>query len=69
VAASRRSRLPALPLDQAVEEYLTWLEFDRHRSPRTVTEYRADLARFTGFAAAAGATRTSKVDRDLVRAY
>ena len=65
----RRSRAAALHLDQAVDEYLAWLELDRHRSPRTVTEYRADLRRFLAFAAAAGVTHTAVVDRDLVRAY
>ena len=65
----RRPRAPALRLDAAVDEYLAWLELDRHRSPRTVTEYRADLRRFLEFAAAARVARTAAVDRDLIRAY
>ena len=69
MATARRPRPPALPLQQAVDEYLTWLELDRHRSPRTVAEYRADLGRFVRVAAAAGVGRTADVDRDLVRAY
>lgn len=65
----RRRRAPALALDAGVDEYLAWLELDRHRSPRTVTEYRADLRRFLEFAAAAGVAHTAVVDRDLIRAY
>jgi integrase/recombinase XerD len=59
----------SLPLAQAIDEYLHWLELDRHRSPRTVVEYGRDLERFLRFAEGAGATRTSGLDRDLVRAY
>ncbi|HEX6539292.1 MAG TPA: site-specific integrase [Candidatus Dormibacteraeota bacterium] len=69
MSSQRRPRASALRLDQAVDEYLAWLELDRHRSPRTVTEYRADLQRFLDFAAAAGVARTAAVDRDLIRAY
>ena len=47
----------------------TGSEFDRHRSQRTVTEYRRDLERFLTFAESAGARRTSALDRELIRAY
>lgn len=59
----------SLPLTHAIEEYLHWLEFDRHRSQNTVTEYRRDLQRFLMFAEASGPRDTSGLDRDLVRAF
>ena len=62
-------RRHAVPLAQAVDEYLHWLELDRHRSQATVTEYRRDLQRFLSFAEAAGITRTAGLDRDLIRAF
>lgn len=45
MATTRRSRPPALPLQQAVDEYLTWLELDRHRSPRTVSAHSGESGR------------------------
>ena len=40
-------RAPRAPkLSQAVDEFLEWLELDKHRSAGTVAEYRADLDRF-----------------------
>jgi site-specific recombinase XerD len=60
---------PSLTLRAAVEEYLAWLELDRHASPNTLDAYRRDLARFAAFAEAHGATRITEVDRDLLRAY
>jgi integrase family protein with SAM-like domain len=50
---ARRSQ-PSLPLTAAVEEYLAWLELDRHASPNTVDAYRRDLAAFAGFAQGQG---------------
>ena len=58
-----------MPLGQAIDEYLEWLELDRHRSPRTVSEYRADLDRFLEFAENAQVRRTAALDRELIRAY
>jgi integrase/recombinase XerD len=34
------------PLTRAAEEYLSWLEVERGRSPRTLAAYRRDLAAF-----------------------
>ncbi len=41
-------------LGAAVDEFLQWLELDRHRSAGTVAEYRADLERFCAYAAEHG---------------
>jgi integrase/recombinase XerD len=35
-------------LSRAAEEYLSWLEVERGRSPRTLAAYRRDLAAFQG---------------------
>ncbi|MDQ6879435.1 MAG: site-specific integrase, partial [Candidatus Dormibacteraeota bacterium] len=58
-----------LPLSEAIDEYLTWLELDRHCSPGTVSEYGADLRRFAEFAGGDQAPGVSELDRDLLRAY
>jgi site-specific recombinase XerD len=59
-----------IPLSQAISEYLGWLELDRHASPRTVAEYRADLGRFADFAGGDdGVPDIAGVDRELLRAY
>jgi len=59
-----------IPLSQAVDEYLGWLELDRHAAARTVSEYRADLGRFADFAGGdAGVPDLSVLDRDLLRGY
>jgi site-specific recombinase XerD len=42
--------MAGLPLSQAIEEYLAWLELDRHASTGTVAGYRGDLQRFAEFA-------------------
>jgi integrase/recombinase XerD len=59
-----------IPLSRAITEYLGWLELDRHASPRTVAEYRADLARFADFAGGDdGLPDIAGLDRELLRAY
>ncbi len=62
---------PGLPLVRAVEEYLQYLELERHCSPGTVSEYRADLERFCTFAGEhyEGEVAVGDIDRDLLRAY
>ena len=60
--------MPAAPLSQAIDEFLSWLEIDKHRSSRTVEEYRDDLQRFQDFIAGAGGS-FDQVDRDALRAY
>jgi integrase/recombinase XerD len=37
---------PALSLSRSAEEYLSWLEVERGRSPRTLAAYRRDLTAF-----------------------
>ena len=59
----------APPLSTAIQEYLAWLEIDRHRSPRTVWQYADDLRFFSDFAggdAAMGSIDT--INRELLRA-
>lgn len=59
-----------LTLPQAIEEYLTWLELDRHASGRTVSEYRRDLDRFGEFVNDHPAAQDiTAIDRDLLRMY
>jgi integrase/recombinase XerD len=59
-----------IPLSQAVEEYLDWLDLDRHATEGTVAEYRRDLERFTDFAGGDdGVPDLGWIDRDLLRAY
>ena len=36
------------PLPRDAEEYLSWLEVERGRSPRTLAAYRRDLASYQG---------------------
>jgi hypothetical protein len=51
---------PPCPLSEAVEEYLQWLDLDRHASPGTVAGYRDELWRFQIFASTArGAHRVA----------
>lgn len=65
----------SLPLSEAVEEYLQWLELDRHASPGTVAGYRDELWRFQSFVDSPveklrlGDLQVAAIDRDLVRAY
>ena len=44
------SRIMAPPLSAAINEFLQWLELDRHASAGTVAEYRADMKRFAKYA-------------------
>lgn len=62
---------PSVPLSEAVEEYLQWLELDRHASAGTVAGYRDELWRFQSFAGehGHGDPPIGSVDRDLMRAY
>jgi integrase/recombinase XerD len=40
------ARLPRAALPRAAEEYLSWLEVERGRSPRTLAAYRRDLVAY-----------------------
>jgi len=44
------------PLPRPAEEYLSWLEVERGRSPRTLSSYRRDLAAYEDALVAAGTT-------------
>src|SRR5450759_372320 len=60
----------APPLSTAIQEYLAWLEIDRHRSERTVAKYADDLRHFSDFAGSdAAIASVDQVDRDLLRRY
>ena len=60
----------AIPLSQAIDEFLSWQELDRHRSPGTIREYRKDLSGFRQFAGGdQGVPDVAGLDRDLLRAY
>ncbi|MGO8686161.1 MAG: site-specific integrase, partial [Candidatus Dormibacteria bacterium] len=62
--------LPRIPLSEAIEEFLSWQELDRHRSPGTIREYRRDLDGFAAFAGGdQGIPDVAGIDRDLLRAY
>jgi integrase/recombinase XerD len=62
--------MAALPLTQAIDEYLAWLELDRHASPGTVHGYRADLRRFSDFVGGdLGVPDIAELDRELLRGY
>src|SRR2546421_12543223 len=62
--------MASLPLSQAIDEYLAWLELDRHASPGTVHGYRADLHRFSDFVGGdVGVPDIAELDRDLLRGY
>src|SRR5256714_6595440 len=62
--------MASLPLSQAIDEYLAWLELDRHASPGTVHGYRADLQRFSDFVGGdAGVPDIAQLDRDMLRGY
>ena len=59
-----------IPLSEAIAEFLSWQELDRHRSPGTITEYRRDLEGFAAFAGGDEAVPDAGgIDRDLLRAY
>jgi Phage integrase, N-terminal SAM-like domain len=62
--------MAGLPLSQAIEEYLAWLELDRHASLGTVAGYRGDLRRFSDFAGGdVGIPDIAELDRDILRGY
>jgi site-specific recombinase XerD len=60
---------PAVPLAEAVIEFLQWLELDRHASLTTVAAYTGELSRFLAFCERTGPLEVDALDRDLVRAF
>ncbi|HEX6404596.1 MAG TPA: tyrosine-type recombinase/integrase [Pseudonocardiaceae bacterium] len=62
--------MAGMSLSGAIDEYLAWLELDRHASPGTVHGYRADLQRFSDFVGGdAGVPDIADLDRELLRGY
>jgi site-specific recombinase XerD len=41
--------VPAAPLSRNAEEFLSWLEVERGRSPRTLSSYRQDLRAYQAY--------------------
>jgi integrase/recombinase XerD len=41
--------MPAAPLSRNAEEFLSWLEVERGRSPRTLSSYRRDLGAYQAY--------------------
>jgi integrase/recombinase XerD len=53
------------PLPRPAEEFLSWLEVERGRSPRTLSSYRRDLAAYEEALAAAGLTMAEAGPADV----
>ncbi len=53
------------PLPRPAEEFLSWLEVERGRSPRTLAAYRRDLVAYRDALAAGGATMEGASPADL----
>jgi integrase/recombinase XerD len=53
-SSSSSTSTSASPLTRGAEEYLSWLEVERGRSPRTLAAYRRDLATFSEALGAGG---------------
>jgi integrase/recombinase XerD len=59
----------AIPLAQAIEEYLDWQALSKGRSPNTVRAYSQDLALFLAHSSGVGVHGLAGVDRELLRGY
>jgi integrase/recombinase XerD len=58
------------PLTRNAEEYLSWLDVERGRSPRTLASYRRDLAGYQDFVARHGTgAQIDGASADVVAAY
>lgn len=58
------------PLSRNAEEYLSWLDVERGRSPRTLASYRRDLRGYQAFVEQGGsAARIDGASADIVAAY
>ncbi len=53
------------PLPRPAEEFLSWLEVERGRSPRTLSSYRRDLAAYEEVLAASGLTMAGAGPADV----
>ena len=56
-------------MDEALEEYLSYLRIERGSSPRTVEAYGRDLRDYAAFLADAGVAAPDDVNRALIAAY
>lgn len=61
--------MPAIRIDDSVEEYLKRCRVERGLSPNTIDAYRQDLGGFVVFADRFGAVALDEVDRRLFRRY
>lgn len=59
----------AIPLAQAIEEYLDWQALSKGRSPNPVRAYKQDLALFLAHSADVGVSSLDGVDRELLRGF
>jgi integrase/recombinase XerD len=60
----------AVPLTRNAEEFLSWLDVERGRSPRTLASYRRDLATYQAFVARqAPGTLIDDATPEVVSAY
>jgi integrase/recombinase XerD len=58
------------PLPRNAEEYLSWLEVERGRSPRTLASYRRDLAAYQAFVGRSGSdTLIDHATPEVVASY
>jgi integrase/recombinase XerD len=58
------------PLSRNAEEFLSWLDVERGRSPRTLASYRRDLAGYQAFVEQQGSgAHMDRASADLVAAY
>jgi integrase/recombinase XerD len=55
-----------MKLNQAIDEYLSWLELDKHAAQGTVKGYDFDLSRFVEFSAV---TNVKDINREVLRDY
>ena len=53
------------PLPRPAEEFLSWLEVERGRSPRTLSSYRRDLAAYEEALGASGVTMAEAAAADV----
>ena len=58
-----------MDIQQAIDEYLSYMRIERGCSPLTIEAYAADLADYAAFLEEAGTTDANRVDRDAIVAY
>ncbi len=58
-----------MTIEQAITEFLSYLELERNRSQRTITNYRHYLERFSTFALESGQTTIENLEPKLIRDF